>query len=386
MNGKDRVTAALNHQKTDRAALAYEATFEVTLSLVKYFGIDKMAHLPVDQVGTFQSPIGEKDVGIDQEIELQKILGVDLAKIACPTNPDNTIGNWFGLPLLQREKDGILVGAWGIRFKEYKYQYGTYIELDGYPLSAAETLDEFVNHPSPSLDLYDYSCLKSIFPKYDGFYRLLNMNGCFDIARYIRGTERFFVDLALEPEKAEVLLDKVNDFAIAYLDRCMDECAGLFDGVYCGDDFGTQKGLAISPAMWRKYVKPRYKKLVDKVHGYGLKYFHHSCGGVRPIIPDLIELGFDVLNPIQPLAAGMEPGELADEYGKMITFYGAIDEQQTLPFGTPDDVRNEVRERLATLGRYGGYIVAPSHGFQPDTPLENILAMYEAVLGYTPHP
>lgn len=136
--------------------------------------------------------------------------------------------------------------------------------------------------------------------------------------------------------------------------------------------------------MWRRYIKPRYKKLVDAVHSYGLKYFHHSCGGVRPIIPDMIEIGFDVLNPIQPLAVGMEPAELADEFGEKITFYGAIDEQETLPYKKAEEVKQEVYDRLDTLGKYGGYIVAPSHGFQPDTPIENILAMYEAVLGYKP--
>ena len=102
---------------------------------------------------------------------------------------------------------------------------------------------------------------------------------------------------------------------------------------------------------------------------------------MRPIIRDMIEIGFDVLNPIQPLAQGMEPSELAEEFGRDIVFYGGIDEQNTLPFGTAQDVRDEVRYRMETLGKYGGYIVAPSHGFQPDTPTENVLAMYEAVTG-----
>ncbi|MDO8685036.1 MAG: hypothetical protein Q7J78_00020, partial [Clostridiales bacterium] len=206
MNGKERIIAALQHQKADRAALAYEATFEVTRELVKFFGIDKIANLPVDQIGTFQSPLCEKDVGIDQEIMLHRVLGVDLAKVACPVNPEKTIGNWFGLPLLHREQDGTIIGAWGMRFKEFKYPYGTYIEIEGYPLANAETVEELENYPIPSLDLFDYEGLKTILPKFSGFYVLLNMNGCFDIARYMRGTEQFFVDLALEPEKAEVLL------------------------------------------------------------------------------------------------------------------------------------------------------------------------------------
>lgn len=381
MNGRERVMAAIERRKVDRCPLAYEATFEVTEKLIKYFNLDKDTGIPVSQIGTFQSPLGEKSYGIDHEIILQKKLGVDLAKVICPTSKA-TIGNWFGLPLVSKQEDGTITGAWGIGFKEQKYEYGTYIELDSYPLANAQSLSEFVNCPKPSLDLWDFDALEEVVPMYKGFFILLNMNGCFDFARYMRGTEQFFMDLALEPEKAETLLDKVNDFAIEYFEKCMSRVGGLIDGVYCGDDFGSQRGMVISPDMWRKYIKPRYKKLVSVVKSYGIKYFHHSCGGVRPIINDMIEIGFDVLNPIQPLALGMEPKELSDEFAESLTFYGAIDEQETLPYGTAEDVHNEVLERLATLGKYGGYIVAPSHGFQPDTPIENILAMYEAVLGY----
>ena len=203
----------------------------------------------------------------------------------------------------------------------------------------------------------------------------------FDFARFQRGSEQFFVDLALEPKNAEILLDKVNECAISFLEKCMEKIKGLVDGVYVGDDFGTQNGLAISPSMWRKYIKPRYKKLVSVVKKYGLKYCHHSCGGVRQIIPDMIELGFDVLNPVQPLAFGMDPYALGEEFGKDIAFYGGIDEQKTLPNGSVEDVKSEVFHRIKTLGKYGGYIVAPSHAFQPDTPMENVIAVYETVQG-----
>ena len=138
--------------------------------------------------------------------------------------------------------------------------------------------------------------------------------------------------------------------------------------------------------MWRTFIKPRYNKLISHIKAHGLKYCHHTCGGVKPIIPDLIEIGVDVLNPIQPLAVGMEPEAIAEEFGKAITFYGGIDEQRTLPKGSRDDVIKEVKDRLATLGKYGGYIVAPSHSFQPDTPIENVLAVYETALGRSLHP
>jgi uroporphyrinogen decarboxylase len=374
MDSKTRVKAALNHELTGRLPAALEATSEVMEVLLKHFDIQKEVKEGEAQLGSFQSAA----FGIDQENEVRRRLGADVVIVATPTS-ERTVGNWFGLPLVKRLPDGRIEGGWGIKFREFEYPYGTYIEIDSSPLASAESYGELEAHPSPGMELFDFGGLAEILPKYQDFYVLLNVNGPFDIARYMRGTEQFLMDLALEPRKAEVLLDKVTEFAMEYMDRCMEQAAGLAEGVFCGDDFGSQVGMVMSPAMWRKYVKPRYKTLIERIKGHGLVYVHHSCGGVRPIIPDLIELGVDVLNPIQPLAAGMDPAELGEEYGRDLCFYGGIDEQQTLPYGTPADVRRETRHRIETLGKYGGYIVAPSHAFQPDTPLENILAMYEEV-------
>lgn len=374
MNSKTRVRAALNHQFSDRLPAALEATSEVMEVLLRHFGIQKEAPQGEAMLGNFQSAA----FGIDQENEVRRRLGADLVIVATPTAA-HTVGNWFGLPLIRRYPDGRIQGAWGINFREFQYPYGTYIEIDSSPLVSAESLAELEAHPSPGMDLFDFDGLAEILPKYQDFYVLLNVNGPFDIARYIRGTEQFLMDMALEPRKAEVLLDKVTEFAIEYMDRCVEKAAGLAEGVFCGDDFGSQTGLLMSPAMWRKYIKPRYRLLIDSIKKHGLVYVHHTCGGVRPIIKDLIELGVDVLNPIQPLAAGMDPAELGEEFGRDLCFYGGIDEQHTLPYGSPEDVRRETRQRIETLGKYGGYIVSPSHAFQPDTPLENILAVYEEV-------
>jgi len=346
--------------------------------LLKHFGIQKETSEGEAQLGSFQSAA----FGIDQENEVRRRLGADIVIVATPTS-ENTVGNWFGLPLVKKLPDGRIEGAWGIKFREFQYPYGTYIEIDSAPLAAAETYQELAAHPSPNMDLFDFTGLANILPKYQDFYVLLNANGPFDFARFMRGTEQFLMDLALEPRKAEVLMDKVTEFAVEYIDRCMEKVTGLAEGVFCGDDFGSQVGLVMSPAMWRKYIKPRYRTLIDSIKKHGLVYVHHSCGGIRPIIKDLIEIGVDVLNPIQPLAAGMDPKELGEEFGRDLCFYGGIDEQHTLPFGTPKDVREETRQRIETLGKYGGYIVSPSHAFQPDTPLENVLAMYEEVHAMT---
>ncbi|MDP3012183.1 MAG: uroporphyrinogen decarboxylase family protein [Candidatus Hydromicrobium sp.] len=311
---------------------------------------------------------------------MQKKLGVDQSIVICPVNLEKTIGSWWGLPLISKRENSKILGAWDIVFQEWEYPFGKYIEIHSSPLINA-TIDEIIKIKTPSLDSWDFEAYKKLLVKYQDFFVWLNMNGCFDFARFQRGSEQFFVDLALEPKNVEILLDKVNELAISFLEKCMEKIKWLVDGVYVGDDFGTQNGLVISPSMWRKYIKPRYKKLVSVVKKYGLKYCHHSCGGVRQIIPDMIELGFDVLNPVQPLAFGMDPYELGEEFGKDIAFYGGIDEQKTLPNGSVEDVKSEVLHRIKTLGKYGGYIVAPSHAFQPDTPIENVIAVYETVHG-----
>jgi uroporphyrinogen decarboxylase len=382
LNSKKRVLEAINRKKTDRFPCSYEATYEVSESLIEKLGLDGIKTSSFPKSGSNQpTSSDQRKFGMEHEMALQKKLGVDQSIVICPTS-DKAIGNWWGLPLLSRKEDGSLIGAWGIVFREFKYPYGTYIEIESSPLSQIDDFNIIKKHPVPSLDLWDFDAYIDVLKKYKDYFIWMNMNGCFDISRFIRGTEQFFIDLAFEPHKAEVLLDKANDLAISFFKKAIEKVKGLVDGVYLGDDFGTQQGLAISPQMWRKYIKPRYKELVSVIKSHGLKYCHHTCGGVLPIIPDMIEIGFDVLNPIQPLARGMGPERLAKEFGKDISFYGGIDEQETLPRGTSQDVKNEVLYCMETLGKFGGYIVAPSHAFQPDTPLENVLAVYEAVMGH----
>lgn len=377
MNGKDRTKLAIERKPPyDRLPVSYEAAPEVTKTLIQHFGIDKLG-LPIEQVNTMNSFVGPREgFSIAQEIELLKMLHVDVARAVCPVNPYKCIGHWWGLPVTNWNEDGKMTAAWGLELIRCEYETGAYIELSRSPLEGDRELAELEKHPMPDIDLYDYARLRDILPRYEGMYTLMQLNGPFDFAKFIRGTEDFLMDLIAEPEKAQALMEKVCQYALDYLDKCAENAKDLINGIYCGDDFGTQQGMLFSPETFRRMVKPLYKKIVDKVHGHGWKYIHHSCGGIYDIIPDLIDLGVDVLNPIQPRAKGMDPATLAKEFGRDITFYGAIDQQGTLPNGTPEDVRNEVRERCATLGRYGGYIISSSHRLQPDTPVENILAMY----------
>jgi uroporphyrinogen decarboxylase len=150
------------------------------------------------------------------------------------------------------------------------------------------------------------------------------------------------------------------------------------DIVWMGDDYGTQRGLLMSPAKWRKLFRPKLQAMIDLSHKHGARLMLHSCGSTRALWGDFVDMGLDIYDTIQPNAAGMTPNELAAEFGRSICMHGTINTQKTLPFGAVEDVIAEVRDRIDSFGSQGGLIVAPCHNIQPDTPLENILAMYRA--------
>ncbi|MGE5527536.1 MAG: uroporphyrinogen decarboxylase family protein, partial [Patescibacteria group bacterium] len=153
---------------------------------------------------------------------------------------------------------------------------------------------------------------------------------------------------------------------------------GRIDFLHIADDYATQRGLLMSLAMWREFFREPTRRLVEMAHAFGAKVLFHCCGAVHDLIPELIELGIEVLDPVQTSACGMEPARLKEEFGRSLAFHGGVNTQHTLPHGTVEDVRREVFRLRETLGRGGGYIMAPCHLIQSDVPLENILALYEA--------
>jgi len=168
----------------------------------------------------------------------------------------------------------------------------------------------------------------------------------------------------------------------AVIRRSLEAAGGLVDFIYVAEDLGTQNALLMSPAAFRRFIKPWLRKMIDLGHSFGVKVMHHDDGAIRPLLPELIEIGIDVLNPVQWRCAGMEREGLARDFGKSIVFHGAVDNQRTLPFGTPEDVKREVAENIRIFRRGKGYILAPCHNLQPNTSTANILAMYEAAREY----
>jgi uroporphyrinogen decarboxylase len=345
MSSRERVLAAIGRKLPDRTPADYKAEPEVNRKLMKRFGTG------------------------DYETVLRR-LEVDVRRIEPRYQgpPDKNLPG------------GIREDYWGIRAKTMRSQVASYDMFVQTELWAASSLAELERHPWPSPDLFDYSVMAAqaaCFPERAVLYEGSDL---FTRPAILRGMENFLLDMAERPEMAHYLIGKFTDFYAEDLSRALEATRGGFQ-LYCEwSDYGTQGGLLISPGMWREFAGPYLKRLVDLCHSAGVAFMLHSCGAVRELIPEFISIGVDVLDPIQTMAAGMEPAALKRDFGERIAFHGGLDTQSTLPFGGPEEVRTEVRQRTATLGRDGGYIIAPSHNIQPDTPEENILAMYEPEL------
>jgi len=204
--------------------------------------------------------------------------------------------------------------------------------------------------------------------------------GVSDIAYSLRGMDSFLVDVFVNEKFATAFLNRIEDFFIAKVSLYMDAVGAFVDIFEYGNDYGTQRGLTISPDLYRRLFQPREKRIFEAVKTRSrAKIFFHCCGGIFDIIGDMIDAGMDILNPLQPNAAGMEPERLVSEYGKDVSFCGGIDVQHLLPYGTPQEVRDATRRVASIFNRYNGYILAASHNIQADVPPENVVAMFTAL-------
>ena len=198
----------------------------------------------------------------------------------------------------------------------------------------------------------------------------------------LRGFEDGYMDLAADPARARRLMERILEVKLTYWSQTLPQLVGLVDVVGEADDLGGQDRTLFSPATYRALVKPLHRELFAFLHAHtDAKVFFHTCGAVRELIPDLIEIGVDVLNPVQVSAAGMETAALKREFGRDLVFWGGgVDTQRVLGGGTPDEVRGEVRRRVGDLAPGGGFVFAAVHNVQPNVPPENVLAMRAAVL------
>ena len=280
-------------------------------------------------------------------------------------------------------EDGVsYTDEWGVGWKNVEYETrfgkGHYTEIVGHPLADDEAIDLY-QPPDPNRpELYVEA--ERVIKEYKDEYWIVGVTvtTIFETAWALRGYEKTLMDLALNPD----LIEKLFDIPFRYHLTAAKELVEMgVDMIWIGDDVGSQDRMLISPQTWRRFLKPRLATFISTLKSINpdVKVAYHSDGNIYPIIPDLIEIGLDILNPVQPRC--MDPEKLKKEYGDKLCFWGSIDEQYTLPFGTPSEVKREVITRLETLGKNGGLIIGPTHHVQLDTPLENLWDMVNTVQG-----
>jgi len=359
MMSYDRVMTTLSHNKPDRPPVDYIATSEINEKLKRYLNIE------------------------DQE-ELLNHLGVDMHYVnARFIGSEGLVGEPYinsGIRYSDAGRD-----FWGVERRAIKNKFGTYSEITYNPLAHVKTLEEVEEYRWPDLSWFDMSCLKEKIKRINEKEKhaiIFFAGSVFETPWYMRGLERFLIDLVEYPEIAVAISRKVAEFCKKRAMRAIEESDGQIDIIRSGGDLGAQDGMILSPELWRKYIKQWSGELIKPFKEMGLKTFYHSCGSIVPVIEDFIEMGLDILDPIQPKAKGMDAKYLKDYFGSRLSFHGGVDEQKILPLGTTKDVEEEVVRLINILGKDGGYIVAPANALQPDTPVENVLAMFRAACEY----
>jgi uroporphyrinogen decarboxylase len=277
----------------------------------------------------------------------------------------------------QQTDDGCIVNEFGMKMKMGLAWYDV---VEG-PLEQASTVGEVRDLPFPDpADEARFVDARRYIDRYRGESFIIGdvELTMFEMAWHMTGLQKFMTDMAMGEPYIEALLDRTMEFSIAIGRRLVE--LGV-DGIWTGDDFGAQNGMMISPEMWRRLFKPRMAEVFRQFRAINpeVVVMYHCDGAIAPILDDLIEIGLDVFNPVQPNVPGHEPHELKARFGDRLSFWGAIDQQQLLPNGSPDEIDADVKAKIEALGSGGGYMVAPAHILQGDTPVENVEAFIEAV-------
>ncbi|MGQ9662286.1 MAG: uroporphyrinogen decarboxylase family protein [Kiritimatiellia bacterium] len=354
MNSRERTCLALSHKPADRIPIDFWASSAAIRKL-------------------------EQGLGLPYS-EFLEHYDVDLRYIEGPR---------YTGPSLESGED-----IWGVRRSLVSVGRAStgeiYQEVTTPPLSSAESVDQILKYPHwPDPEWFDYSTVEKQCDRIRRANRVvvfmgdrLNRVAQLKPAMYLRGTEEIFLDMAMRPEVARAIFAKIRSFYLGYLERILQAAKGLIDIVLMGDDFGAQQGMLISPEMWREFLMPGFREYIELIKAHGAVAAHHTCGAVAPIIPDMIRCGLDVLQSLQPEAAGMVLTELKARFGARLCFHGGVSIQRILPFGSPEAIRRHVEEIALLFKDTGGYIFCTAHNIQADTPVRNIVTLMEAYLEY----
>jgi uroporphyrinogen decarboxylase len=356
MTCRERALMAIKHQEPDRVPIDNWMVPEIQKKMTEYFGCENYE-------------------------ELLKLLGVDFR---------NNYGPSYMGQTFKKYPDGTVEDLWGVRRKTVTYgkgtdHEGTYSEVAESPLEPMKTVEEIEKYSRwASPDWWEYSSVHQDCEKFHPDYAVINVGDRLDRTAqlkptmYLRGVQQTFADLLMNPKIVECIRDHVVNYFVEYDHRVFKAAKGAIDVFMMGDDIGGQTGPLLSLEMWRRYFKKGFKTYVGIAHQYGIPVMYHTCGDVKQFIPDFIECGLDILQSLQPQATNMDIRQLKKEFGKHICFQGGMDIQHVLPLGKVEDVRQMVRYAMESAKEGGGYTICTAHNIQIDTPIENVVALFEA--------
>lgn len=351
MKPKERIISAINHKVPDRIPLAIQEIEDEHI-FAKYLGITDAAEPVHPDIGYYS--------------ESYEKLGIDCFRLEIGYDGDIPTGPG-------QEK----LNEWGTVAKK---DYGT---DHWYPLAAAEDIQAIEQHPWPDPDMFDYEYAAQKARDKGKYYALRGPHWWPLLCRVfdLMGMESSMMKLALEPVIFEAVLDKVFEITYICTEKLIEACGDDMHIVCAGDDFADQKGMMLSPAIWRKYLKPRYQKLFELARKNNKYIWFHSCGNIYEVLPDLIDIGMDVWETVQLHTLPITPEKLKREFGNHITFFGAVNSQK-LPFMDKNQVREETIKCIEALGENGGYICSADHGIRNDVPFENIKQLFDTARNF----
>jgi uroporphyrinogen decarboxylase len=354
MKHRDRVLTALSHEASDRCPMQISFTPEFADRLRADLQLKgQKVHNPHGGGNTYAL-----ETALDEDMLLTSV-------------------GWANSYYLSSEP---YTDEWGVtwRAQPYTTPYGVghYTEMTGHPLADKQAVASYTGPDPNRPELYDEAARVIRDFKNEYWIVGVTVTTIFETAWALRGYEQMLMDFVQDPGLAEHILNIPYRYHLTAAKKLVE--MGV-DMIWTGDDVGMQTGMLISPKIWRRFLKPKMAHFIASLKAINseVKVAYHSDGNIAAIIPDLIEVGLDVLNPIQP--ACMDPAELKSKYGHKLCFWGSMDEQYTLPFGKTDDVRNQVLTRLRTIGKNGGLVIGPTHHVQLDTPIENFWAMVNTI-------
>lgn len=374
MNSRERLLAALNHKEPDKVPFDIGSSLITGISVTAYKNLLKYLGMPEENVEMFDVV---QQLAVTSEAFLQKF-NIDLRNVS-PNNPSN-----WKLEIREEGPYKFFRDEWGIKWKMPR-EGGFYYDMAEHPLANAIEVDEIesFNYPD-SNDEARYVGIRERAQKVrDAGYGVVMSSisaGIFELGGWLRGLANFYADLAGDPDMACKVMDKAMEVKMKYWEKVLDTAGDLIDVVQEADDIGGQNSMLISPEMYRKYLKPRHKEFFNFIHSKTkAKIFVHSCGSFRDVLPDLIEVGVDIINPVQFNAKGMAAIGLKKDFGKDLTFWGGgVDTQRILPTGTVQEVKDCVKRQIEILAPDGGFVFNTVHNIQADVPPQNLAAMKEA--------